>query len=58
MQCFAKAETTNKPPILSMFEDVYKAPIPILVKQREELKQHLEKYGEHYPIDKHIPDEN
>jgi 2-oxoisovalerate dehydrogenase E1 component alpha subunit len=52
MQAFAKAESFKKPHPMSMFEDVYHTPIPILEKQKAELQAHLEKYGEHYNLDR------
>lgn len=47
------AEKTKKLPISSMFDDVYNELPASLRRQREELRQHLEKYGEHYPIKEH-----
>lgn len=47
------AERVKKLPISSMFEDVYDQLPANLRRQRDELKEHLEKYGQHYPLDEH-----
>lgn len=39
----------------TLFEDVYDELTPNLIEQREELKKHLEEYGEHYNLDKFSP---
>ena len=47
------AEKTAKPPIEDLFTDVYDQVPPHLQAQRRELFDHLERYKEFYPIDKH-----
>lgn len=47
------AEKMKRLPITSMFEDVYDQLPEHLQRQRDELRQHLTKYGEHYPIGQH-----
>jgi len=44
------AEKVKKLPISSMFDDVYDELPANLKRQRDELRKHLEKYGEHYPV--------
>lgn len=44
------AERLKKLPIESMFDDVYDELPQNLRRQRDELKLHLDKYGQHYPI--------
>jgi len=50
MEAFAKAEKRRKPKISEMFLDVYDEVPPHLAKQMEEMKEHIEKYPQHYPI--------
>lgn len=47
------AEKTQKLPITSMFDDVYHQIPAHLERQREELIEHLNNYGEHYPINEY-----
>lgn len=47
------AEKVKKLPVSSMFEDVYDEMPNHLLEQCEELRKHLEVYGQHYPIDEH-----
>ena len=47
------AEKIRKLPVSSMFDDVYDTLPKNLQRQLEELKEHLTKYGEHYPVDEH-----
>ena len=49
MQEFQKAERRKKPSPSYLFTDVYEDVPPRLQKQAEEMKQHVEKYREHYP---------
>ena len=44
------AEKVAKPGIEHLISDVYKEPIPALQQQLEELKAHIRKYPEAYPI--------
>lgn len=55
METFAKAEKKKKPSPSLMFSDVYAQTPPNLVKQEEEMRAHVEKYKEHYPVDKYDP---
>ncbi|KAH7367355.1 thiamine diphosphate-binding protein [Plectosphaerella cucumerina] len=48
LKAFREAEGGSKPPIRSMFEDVYEELTPDLKKQMAQLKQHLEKYPDEY----------
>uniref|UniRef100_A0A6G1SA04 2-oxoisovalerate dehydrogenase subunit alpha n=1 Tax=Aceria tosichella TaxID=561515 RepID=A0A6G1SA04_9ACAR len=47
------AESIKKLPVSSMFDDVYDELPDSLRRQRDELKEHLEKYGKHYPLAEH-----
>jgi len=50
MAALQLAESSKKPPISQMFEDVYDT-LPIhLQQQADEMKKHLNKYGEHYQL--------
>uniref|UniRef100_A0A915CRV2 2-oxoisovalerate dehydrogenase subunit alpha n=1 Tax=Ditylenchus dipsaci TaxID=166011 RepID=A0A915CRV2_9BILA len=46
------AEKMPKPSVEEMFQDVYKEMPSELVKQEKELAEHLQQYGEHYPLEK------
>ncbi|VDK74851.1 unnamed protein product [Litomosoides sigmodontis] len=50
MSAFLNAEKIPKPHILSMFDDVYKEMPKNLQEQRNELAEHLNHYGKHYPM--------
>lgn len=53
IEAFNYAEKLKKSPISSMFDDVYKD-LPLnLIKQRQELDDHLKSFGENYPIKDH-----
>lgn len=55
LEAFAKAEKKKKPSPSLMFSDVY-AEIPSnLVEQEKQMRQHVEKYKEHYPVDRYDP---
>ena len=45
------AESSKKPPIGQMFEDVYDRITPQLEEQREQLKLHLDKWAEKYGVE-------
>ncbi|XP_070578940.1 2-oxoisovalerate dehydrogenase subunit alpha, mitochondrial-like [Ptychodera flava] len=51
MQAFQKAEKTLKPSPEELFKDVYDEMPENLKKQMEEMKQHVDQYTEHYPVD-------
>lgn len=46
----SEAEKEKKPPIKSMFEDVYKEMTPELKSQMEELRTVMEEYPEEYDV--------
>jgi len=48
---FKEAETTKKPDPYWMFDDVYEGSSVHLSEQKEELRQHLEKYGKEYSLE-------
>lgn len=50
------AEKLKKLPISTMFDDVYDSLPSNLLRQRDELNQHLEKYGDKYPVGEHEKD--
>jgi len=49
----SKAEGKKKPNINELFEDVYDQMTPNLQEQQKELRQHLSKYPQNYPLDQH-----
>lgn len=53
LEALSWAEREKKPAISSMFEDVYSELPKHLSRQREDLRTHLSKYSEHYPIKEH-----
>lgn len=53
LQNLDEAGKTKRHPIDSMFDDVYDKIPPHIMKQREELREHLKSYGDKYPIDAH-----
>ncbi|KAB8293820.1 hypothetical protein EYC80_009302 [Monilinia laxa] len=50
LKALSEAEKEKKPPIKSMFEDVYKEMTPELRDQMEELKRVIEEYPEEYDV--------
>lgn len=48
---FAKAEKVKKPPLGSMFTDIFAEPSEDLVEQREQLKKILETYPTEYDVE-------
>ena len=48
-----RASEVKKPPIDEMFNDVYDQLPPHLQRQRKDLWEHIKRYKEHYPLDKH-----
>ncbi|TGJ88245.1 hypothetical protein E0Z10_g587 [Xylaria hypoxylon] len=50
LKAFSQAERERKPPIRSMFEDVYEELTPELRAQMKELRDHLEKYPDEYEL--------
>lgn len=47
------AAKVKKLPVTSMFDDVYNELPANLRRQRDELRQHLKEFGQHYPISEH-----
>ncbi|RWS30782.1 2-oxoisovalerate dehydrogenase subunit alpha-like protein [Leptotrombidium deliense] len=52
LQTFVTGEKKLKPPLIEMFKDVYDEMPENLVKQYNELMEHLKIYKEHYPVKK------
>ncbi|KAI0204552.1 dehydrogenase E1 component [Astrocystis sublimbata] len=50
LKAFSQAEKEKKPPIRSMFEDVYEELTPELKAQMKELRDHLERYPDEYEL--------
>jgi 2-oxoisovalerate dehydrogenase E1 component alpha subunit len=48
LQALEIAEKKPKPPVSELFEDVYSTKPPHLLKQEQELQEHMAKYPEHY----------
>jgi len=55
LEAFARAEKLKKPSPVVMFDDVYSELPTHLQRQRDELKQHLTQYGDHYSLDNFEP---
>ncbi|KAM6032851.1 2-oxoisovalerate dehydrogenase subunit alpha, mitochondrial [Theristicus caerulescens] len=51
MEAFEQAERKLKPSVRLLFSDVYQEMPPHLRRQRAALEQHLQHYGEHYPLE-------
>lgn len=50
LTAMGEAEECLLPPISQLFQDTYKEMPKHLEEQHEQLKAHLEKYGEHYDL--------
>ncbi|KAI1826697.1 dehydrogenase E1 component [Xylaria intraflava] len=50
LKAFSQAEREKKPPIRSIFEDIYEELTPDLKAQMKELREHLEKYPDEYEL--------
>lgn len=50
LKAFSEADKEKKPPIRSMFEDIYEELTPDLKAQMKELRNHLERYPEEYEL--------
>lgn len=48
MNAMRYAEAENKPPLRTLFSDVYDELPPHLVRQKAQLTEHMKKYGKHY----------
>jgi len=55
LEAFARAEQRKKPSPVVMFDDVYSELPTHLQRQKDELKQHIAQYGDHYPLDSFEP---
>jgi len=55
LKSFAAAEKRRKPSPSLLFTDVYKEVPPHLQKRLKEMKDHVTKYKEHYPLSRHEP---
>ena len=55
LEAFARAEQRKKPSPGVMFDDVYSELPTHLQRQKDEMKQHLEQYADHYPVDSFEP---
>ena len=51
LNAFARAEKERKPPLRSMFEDVYAEMTSEQKEQMEMLKRHVEKYPDEYDVE-------
>ncbi len=54
LQAFSAAEKEKKPPIRSMFEDMYEELTPDLREQMKELSDHLEQYPNEYDLGEYV----
>ena len=53
-----RARKLKRPSLDHMFDDVFDE-LPVrLQQQKEELKSHLSKYGQHYPVDNYDEGKN
>jgi len=50
LKAFAEAEKEKKPPIRTMFEDIYEEMTPQTRKQMEELRDVIKRYPEEYDV--------
>ena len=55
MEAFAASEKRLKPSPTHLFTDVYHDVPPHLQKQLNEMKEHVSKYSQHYPLSNHEP---
>ena len=53
MESFARAESRLRPNPENLFKDVYYDMEWHIQKQQNQMKEHVSKYKEHYPIDKY-----
>lgn len=53
MEAFAKAEKRKRPNPEFLFTDVYDDMPPHLQKQMDDMKKHVAKYPQGYPLDAH-----
>lgn len=55
MKAFASAESEKKGSPDLAFSDVYDEMPPLLKRQRDEMKEHVKQYKEHYPLEHYEP---
>ena len=55
MEAFQRAEKKKKPTPDYLFTDVYDELTPQLTRQMRDMKEHVSKYKEHYPLDSYEP---
>ena len=55
MEAFQRAEKKKKPTPDYLFTDVYDELTPQLTRQMRDMKEHVNKYKEHYPLDSYEP---
>ncbi|WAR19766.1 ODBA-like protein [Mya arenaria] len=53
MKAFERAEAKKKPNPMLLFTDVYKDMEPHILKQQQQMKEHVMKYKDKYPLDKY-----
>lgn len=53
IESLRNSSTEKYPRVDDLFEDVYHQLTPNLIEQSNQLKEHLKKYGSHYPLDKY-----
>ncbi|EEC07276.1 pyruvate decarboxylase (E-1) alpha subunit, putative, partial [Ixodes scapularis] len=58
LQSLTAAEKLPKPPVQELFRDVYKDMLPHLQEQMDGVLDHLKTYGEHYPLDQFLKEED
>lgn len=52
LTAFAQAEKLKKPPVFELFNEVYKEMPWHIDRQMNEVKEHIIKYKDKYPLDK------
>jgi len=55
LEAFARAEQKKKPSPVVMFDDVYNELPSHIQRQRDEMRQHIIQYRDHYPVDNFEP---
>lgn len=55
LTAFQKAENEKLPSPTEAFLDIYAEMTPRIKKHLDQTKEHVEKYKEHYPLDKYLP---
>jgi len=55
LEAYERAEKRKKPSPVVMFDDVYKELPTRLQQQREDMKKHVSRYPDQYPLDSFDP---